>query len=81
MIYMTSKTAKAKWRETRTGYIKTFIDDIGYSIHWFSPYHCRVDNMLDLWPTNGRYQILDKGGYGDWHTLEDLYKILQENHL
>lgn len=78
---MASKAARAQWRATRTQYIKNFIDETGYALHWFSPYHCRIENMFDLWPTNGRYHLLDKDTYGDWHTEQDLYKILQENDL
>lgn len=76
-----SRAAKAQWRATRTKYIENFIEDTGYDIHWFEPWHCRIDGSVDLYPTNGRYFVIETEMWGEWHTEQDIYKIFQDHKL
>lgn len=75
---MGGKAAKAYWRNKRTEDINRFLEDCGFNSKWYTEYHCRVwafDNAFDFFPTNGKYHDLNKDAWGDYHTIEDLYKI------
>lgn len=36
----------------------------GYSVVWITPYQCRVNEMVDLYPTNSKFHNLVTGGRG-----------------
>lgn len=47
----------------------------GYAIHWLTPYHCRINSRLDLYPTRSRWHDLktkERGGFG----LETVLQIV-----
>jgi hypothetical protein len=75
---MSSSQARAEWRERRTEIVAKFCSENGLKIEWLNDnYQLRIDGVLDIYPTNGRYHIIKTGERGDWHLskhdLSDIY--------
>lgn len=54
----------------------------GMSVRWLSPYHARVENKLDVWPSTRKYQFVreDGGmvrGIGQYEKEEELLNLLE----
>lgn len=51
--------------------LKDFEEIMGYDIISLTPYQFRVNNELDIYPTNKKYHILSSGKRGVYDDLED----------
>lgn len=74
---MSSPEARERWRGKRTQQVKQFCDKHDMT---FNPmnngYQLRVENLVDFYPTNGRYCILQSGERGDFETINDMKTIM-----
>lgn len=75
---MPSKQARAHWREKRTEDLAKFANDTGSEVRWFTQYQARIDGLVDIYPTNGRFHVLSSGFWGSYHTIKDLYKLMSD---
>lgn len=67
-----------QYRNQRTEDLARFANDTGCEIQWFSPYQARIDGIVDVYPTNGRYHVLASNIRGSYRNLKDLRKLLNE---
>ena len=64
-----------KWREKAKAEDAKIsrIAALGYVIQRFSPYHYRIQNRVDFWPSSEKwYELRGKGGLGIESLLEHL---------
>lgn len=74
---MSSSAARQHWRETRTKLVIDFCKKYDMSlVPLNNGYQLRIENLVDIYPTNGRWCILQSGERGDWHTYRDLRGIM-----
>ena len=77
---MASSQARSEWRERRTKIIMDYAKK--YDLHVVplnDGYQLRIDNIIDIYPTNGRYHVIFTGERGDWHlSTGDLRKIIEK---
>jgi len=46
----------------------------GYSIQWLSPYQCRINGELDLYPANGKYHNIKHNRRGIFRLVSKIVK-------
>lgn len=74
---MSSATARQRWRDKRTAQVQKFCRDYDMSLNPMNNgYQLRVENLVDFYPTNGRYCILQSGERGDFDTFKDMKAIM-----
>ena len=74
---MSSPQARSRHRERRTVMVEKFCARFDMSLNPLNNgYQLRIENVLDVYPTNGRYCILQSGERGDWETPADLKKLM-----
>lgn len=74
---MSSSAARERWRNKRTEQINKFAADNVLRLHYLNNgYQIRVEGLVDFYPTNGRYCILQTGERGDFDTFEDMRQIM-----
>lgn len=81
---MSSSQARSEWRERRTKIIYDYAKQYDLSVvELNSGYQLRINNILDIYPTNGRWHILFTSERGDWHLdkgdLNKIFKKAQNN--
>lgn len=52
--------------------------DAGFDYTQFSPYHFRIENLAEFWPTSGRWRFVGRNldGTGVGSLIEELNKTL-----
>lgn len=70
------KSAKLFWKNIRTVDIKTFCDEHGFTFEPKTEYQFRVNGVIDLYPTNGKWHFLPTNKRGDYHTIKQLENTL-----
>jgi len=50
----------------------------GVQIRTHSPYHFRLDESVDIWPSKNRYRHKGMTNAGDYHGLDSLMEILRD---
>lgn len=74
---MSSSAARDRSRRARTQEINNFAHIYDLSVNPMNNgYQLRVEGLVDLYPTNGRYCILQTGERGDWDTANDLRQLM-----
>jgi hypothetical protein len=74
---MSSKEAREDWRRHRTHIVMLFCKNFDMSVLALNNgYQLRIENLVDVYPTNGRYCILQSGERGGWDTAQDLRRIM-----
>lgn len=74
---MSSSEAREYWRGKRTKIITDFCAKYGMSVNPLNNgYQLRIENLVDIYPTNGRYCILQSGERGGWHNYNDLKELM-----
>jgi hypothetical protein len=76
---MSSPQARERWRNKRTTIVGNFCRQYGFKLEALNHgFQLRIENLVDVYPTNGRYCILRSGDRGDWNTTKDLRQIMLE---
>ncbi len=72
-----SNAAKKLRRERGEGLIWELMDE-GYEFEELNPYQFRINDQIDLYPTNSKYHVLktNKRGY---YTEKNLSQIIKDN--
>ena len=74
---MSSSYARSQHRERRTAIVRKFCKRFDIRSHSLNNgYQLRIENVLDVYPTNGRYCILRTNERGDWDTPADLKRLM-----
>lgn len=74
---MSSPEARERWRTKRTDEIEHFCSKNGFSlVPLNNGYQLRIENVIDVYPTNGRWCWLPTGERGGFHTTNDLRKVM-----
>lgn len=74
---MSSSAARERWRAKRTKVVEDFCREYNFSLNPLNHgYQLRIENLLDVYPTNGRHCILQTGERGDWETPADLKQLM-----
>lgn len=74
---MSSPAARQRWFERRTQILDAFCAKYDLRINLLNRgYQQRVENLVDFYPVNGRYCILQSGERGDWDTPKDIRRIM-----
>lgn len=45
------------------------------SVFWFSEYHCRIEEKIDVW-TSGKYWFKGTGAKGDLKNIEQVVELI-----
>jgi hypothetical protein len=69
--------AKEWWRSGRGKDIKTVADQLQMTCRQITPYQIRVADQVDFYPTNGRVHLLKQNKRIDFHTYNDVLRILE----
>lgn len=84
MIHRGSKSnlhgteARQWWRNGRSEDIERLAREFGYEVKQLTPYQLRVAGKVDFYPTNGRAHLLKQNKRIDFHTADDVFRILQQ---
>jgi hypothetical protein len=70
--------ARQWWRNNRSEDIERLAREFGYECKKLTPYQLRVGGAIDFYPTNGRAHILATNKRIDFHTADDVFKLLQQ---
>lgn len=74
---MSGSAKREMYLRSRTHTLELFCGDFDMSINPLNRgYQLRVENLVDFYPVNGRYCILQSGERGDWETAQDLRKVM-----
>lgn len=74
---MSSPQARSRHRDRRTVMVEKFCAKFDMSLNPLNNgYQLRIENVLDVYPTNGRYCILQTGERGGWDTPADLKRLM-----
>ena len=74
---MSSVAARERYLHKRTAIINKFCKAYDFSVNPLNRgYQLRVENLVDFYPVNGRYCILQSGERGDWNTARDMREIM-----
>lgn len=74
---MSSPYVREAWRHKRTLIVEVFCRKMDFTINPLNQgYQLRVENLVDFYPVNGRYCILQTGERGDWENWRDLRRIM-----
>lgn len=69
--------AREWWRQARTHDLLLFCERYGHTVTDITPYQFRVNGCIDFYVTNGAWHDLQSGKRGDYHTVEDLKRLLK----
>lgn len=60
--------------------IKSFCEDAGFKYEFIHGYewHIRIENVIDVFPTNKKWHWLPTGARGTYDDYEDLGRIITE---
>jgi hypothetical protein len=76
---MSSSEARERWRIKRTNIVIEYCQINNLTLETLNKgYQFRIQNALDVYPTNGRYHILSTNERGDWDTIDDLDELVQD---
>lgn len=76
---MSSAAARERWRHKRTQYVLNFCTIHEFKLERLNEgYQLRIEGVMDVYPTNGRWHFLPTGERGDWHTENDLKLVTLE---
>lgn len=67
--------AKEYWRNIRTEDLLTACKERNTTYEKLTPYQYRV-GQLDFYPTNGNWHNIITNKRGDFHTIKDIYRLL-----
>lgn len=70
---MSSSQARQKWRDKRTAVVEDWARENYLMLEYLNDgYQLRIQSILDIYPTSGRWHILKTGDRGDWNTSKAL---------
>lgn len=70
---MSSAAARERWRANRTRFVREFCTTYGFKLESLNHgYQLRIEDVLDVYPTNGKWHWLLTGERGDWDSVDDL---------
>lgn len=49
----------------------------GYQVKKFNDFHFRINNKIDVWPSTGRYWLINTKIKGKFFNIDSLEKIIQ----
>ena len=76
---MSSSAARQHWREKRTEIVEQFCRHNSFKLEYLNQgYQLRIEGVMDVYPTNGRWCWLPTGERGGWHNDRDLRRLLIE---
>lgn len=70
--------AKEHWRKIRTEDLATVAEKLGITMDKKTPYQYRLVGYMDFYPTNGAWHDTITGRRGDFHTIHDIYRLLEQ---
>lgn len=74
---MSSPAAREYYRKKRTEMVEKFCRKADFVlVPLNSGYQLRIENVLDVYPVNGRWCWLPTGERGDWNSINDLRDIM-----
>lgn len=65
-------------RKRRSEDIETVCKEMGFEYKWMTPYQIRIENIMDAFPTNGKWHFVPADKRGDFDTSEDLFIAMAE---
>lgn len=68
--------AKEHWRVIRTEDLMAACAERQVEVKQLTEYQYRAGGAIDFYPTNGNWHLLKDGSRGDFHTINDIYKLL-----
>lgn len=73
---MSSQAARERYFYKRTNSIEKFCNQYGFSfVKLNNGYQVRIENVVDVYPVNGRFHWLQSGERGEWDNSNDLRRL------
>lgn len=74
---MSSPAARERYFYRRTNAIEKFCNQYGFSfVKLNRGYQVRIENVVDVYPVNGKWHWLQSGERGEWDNGNDLRRLL-----
>jgi hypothetical protein len=71
-----SKAWQLRNRAKASGMVEGFCEQNKINFNYLSPYHIRIEGVLDIYPTSFRYHLIRLNERGDWKNIDDLRQLV-----
>ena len=79
MSTQASKQRRSKSLNKGKCEISDLAEEYGWEIKHITEYQIRINNILDIYPTNKKYCNLNTKGWGQYENVKDLVKIVSQH--
>jgi hypothetical protein len=79
---MSTESKKARLREQREQgkcEVDDFCHEHGFSFEFITDYHIRIENQLDVFPTNRKFCVVKTQRWGMYNFISELLKHLKKD--
>lgn len=68
--------AREHWRDIRVEDLKQAAEELGLTLVRKTAYQYRIGDVIDVYPTNGKWHDLKTQRRGEYHTINGLKSVL-----